>query len=479
MSVTKNFDAVVVGAGPGGYVCAIKLGQLGLKTAIIERENLGGVCLNVGCIPSKAMIHAGSFYEKMGHHAQEMGIDAQVKGIDLSKLKSWKDGIVKKLTSGVGTLLKANKVEILKGEAKFTGPTTLSVKTAEGAQTITAKKFVIATGSRAFDIPGFAPDGKNVITSTEALDLTSPPKRLVVIGGGYIGLELGTYLAKVGSQVTVLEGTAKLLGAMDQDCVGVVARGLKKRNVNVVLEAKAKSYKKSGKALEITFDTPKGTQTLECDVILVTVGRKPNSDTIDLAKAGLQPNAKGFIDIDRQCRTKVPHIFAIGDVAGGLLLAHKASREGIVAAEVIAGQKSAFDTTIIPAVVFTDPEIATVGLTLTEAQAAGFDAHEAQFPFAALGKALASGESDGFCKIVADRKTQRLLGVHIVGAEASALLGEAGLALELGAVVQDIALTIHAHPTLPEALMEAAEVALGHPIHIVTRAAREPQAARV
>lgn len=472
MSTNKSFDAVVIGSGPGGYVCAIKLGQLGLKTAIIERENLGGVCLNVGCIPSKAMIHAGSFYEKINHHASELGIDVKVGGIDIAKLKTWKDGIVKKLTGGVGMLLKANKVEIIKGEAKFTDPKTLSVKGEGGTQTITAKNFVIASGSRAFDIPGFTPDGKIVITSTEALDLLKPPKRLVVIGGGYIGLELGTYLSKVGSEVTVLEGTDKLLAAMDQDCVGVVSRGLKKRNVNVIVQAKAKSWKKTPKGAEVTFETPQGTQTVETDLILVTVGRKPNSDTIGLEKTGLKANAKGFIEIDKQCRTKVPHIFAIGDVAGGLLLAHKASREGIVAAEVIAGQKSAFDTTIIPAVVFTDPEIATVGLTLAEARTAGFDAHEGQFPFVALGKALATGESDGFVKVVADKKTHRLLGVHIVGAEASALLGEAGLALEMGAVLEDLALTIHAHPTLPEAIMEAAEVALGHPIHIVLKAPR-------
>lgn len=470
MSTTKTFDAVVIGAGPGGYVCAIKLGQLGLKTAIIERESLGGVCLNVGCIPSKALIHAGSFYEKMKTHAGDLGIDATVRGIDLGKLKTWKDAVVKKLTGGVGQLLKANKVEIIKGDAKFVNPTTLSVKSSEGPLTITAKNFVVATGSRAFEIPGFTPDGKTVVTSTEALDFTSPPKRLVVIGGGYIGLELGTYLAKVGSQVTVLEGTDKLLGAMDQDCVAVIARGLKKRNVNVVLQAKAKSWKKAGKGAEITYETPGGAQKLECDVILVTVGRKPNSDTLSIENAGLKANAKGFLEIDRQCRTKVPHIYAIGDVAGGLLLAHKASREGIVAAEVIAGQKSAFDTTIIPAVVFTDPEIATAGFTMAEAKAAGFDAHEAQFPFAALGKALSSGETEGFVKVIADRKSHKLLGVHIVGAEASAMLGEAGLALEMGAVLEDLALTIHTHPTLPEALMEAAEVALGHPIHVVAKA---------
>lgn len=468
---TKSFDAVVIGSGPGGYVCAIKLGQLGVKTAIIERENLGGVCLNVGCIPSKALIHAGTFYDKMQHHAEELGIQATVKGIDVAKLKTWKDGIVKKLTGGIGQLLKANKVEIIKGEATFENPTTLSVKDGANTFKVTSKNFVIATGSRSVVIPGFEIDGKNVITSTEALDLTAPPKRLVVIGGGYIGLELGTYLSKIGSKVTVLEGTEKLLSTMDQDCVNVVARSLKKRGVDVVLKAKAKGYKKVKTGLELTYELDGKTATVECDQILVTVGRKPNSENIGLAKAGLAPDARGFIEVNKQLRTKIPHIYAIGDVVGGMMLAHKASKEGIVAAEVIAGHKSSFDTTIIPAVVFTDPEIASVGYTLEDARKQGFsDAHEGQFPFAALGKALASGESDGFVKVVADRKTGRLLGVHIVGNEASALLGEAALALEMGAVLQDVALTIHAHPTLPEALMEAAEVALGHPIHVVLKA---------
>ncbi len=477
---TKSFDAVVIGSGPGGYVCAIKLGQLGVKTAIIERENLGGVCLNVGCIPSKALIHAGTFYDKMQHHAEELGIQATVKGIDVAKLKNWKDGIVKKLTGGIGQLLKANKVEIIKGEATFENPTTLTVKDGTNTFKVTSKNFVIATGSRSVVIPGFEIDGKNVITSTEALDLTSPPKRLVVIGGGYIGLELGTYLSKIGTKVTVLEGTDKLLSTMDQDCVNVVARSLKKRGVEVILKAKAKGYKKVKSGLELTYELDGKSANVECDQILVTVGRKPNSENIGLTKAGLAADQRGFITVDKQLRTKIPHIYAIGDVVGGMMLAHKASKEGIVAAEVIAGHKTSFDTTIIPAVVFTDPEIASVGYTLEDARKQGFsDAHEGQFPFAALGKALASGESDGFVKVVADRKTGRLLGVHIVGNEASALLGEAALALEMGAVLQDVALTIHAHPTLPEALMEAAEVALGHPIHVVLKAPAKAASAHV
>ena len=383
-----------------------------------------------------------------------------------------KDTVVKKLTGGVGMLLKANKVEILMGTAVFEGPGRIKFTGKDGTKTLTYKNVVIATGSRSLVIPGFEPDGKQIITSTEALDLTKPPLRLVVIGGGYIGLELGTYLSKVGSQVTVLEGGPAALAAMDQDCVNVVTRLLKKRGVEIITGAKAKACKKSGKGVEVTYEAGGATKTLECDVVLVTVGRRPNSDGLGLEKIGLAPNAKGFIDIDRQCRTKAVGVYAIGDVAGGMLLAHKASKEGIVAAEVISGKKSAFDTTIIPAVVFTDPEIAAVGLTEVEAKAKGFDAVSAQFPFAALGKAIASGATEGFVKLVMDRKTERLLGVHIVGTDASSLLGEAALALEMGATAEDLALTIHAHPTLPEALMECAEVALGHPIHVIAKPTR-------
>ncbi len=466
------YDTIVIGAGPGGYVCAIKAAQLGQKTAIIDREYLGGVCLNVGCIPSKALIHAGNYYEKLEHHATEMGIDVKVGGINIAKLKAWKDAVVKKLTGGVGQLLKGNGVDIIMGDAVFEGPGRLKVTTKEGVRTISAKNIVIATGSRSAAIPGFEVDGKHVISSTEALNLEKPPKRLIVIGGGYIGLELGTYLSKVGSKVTVLEGAATPLAAMDQDCVKVVTKILKRRGVDIVTNAKAKGYKKTAKGLEVSFDSPEGAKTVECDAILVTVGRSPNSDKLGLEKIGLKPNARGFIEVDRQLRTKVPGVYAIGDVAGGLLLAHKTSKEGIVAAEVIAGKRSAFDTNIIPAVVFTDPEIASVGLTDIEAKQKGFDVGVGMFPFAALGKAISNGETEGFVEMIIDKKTERVLGVHIVGHEASALLGEAGLALEMGATAEDLALTIHAHPTLPEALMECAEVALGHPIHVMAKPAR-------
>lgn len=468
----NTFDTVVIGAGPGGYVAAIKAAQLGQKTAVIDKEYLGGVCLNVGCIPSKALIHAGNYYEKLAHHAAEIGIDVKVGGIDLNKLKGWKDAVVKKLTGGVGQLLKGNGVEVIMGEAQFEAPGRLKITTKDGPRSLTAKNVIIATGSRSMVIPGFEPDGKNVITSTEALDLTKPPKRLLVIGGGYIGLELGTYLSKVGSQVTVLEGGAAPLASMDQDCVKVVTRILKKRGVEIITNAKAKGYKKTAKALEVTYDSADGTKTIETDCILVTVGRSPNTQGLGLERIGLRPNQRGFIDVDRQMRTKVPGVYAIGDVAGGLLLAHKASKEGIVAAEVIAGKRSSFDTTIIPAVVFTDPEIASVGLSEAEAKVKGFDVGVGQFPFAALGKSIANGETEGFVKMIMDRKTQRVLGVHIVGYEASSLLGEAGLALEMGATAEDLALTIHAHPTLPEAMMECAEVALGHPIHIIAKPQR-------
>ncbi len=469
-SSQDSFDAIVIGSGPGGYVCAIKLASLGVRTAIIERESLGGVCLNVGCIPSKALIHAGNTYEDLNSHVSEMGIKAEVKGIDLKTLVGWKDSIVKKLTSGVGTLLKGNGVEIIAGKAKFENDHTLLVDGPEGKRTLKSKTFVIATGSRPVEIPGFAVDGKDVLSSTEALSQTELPEHLVVIGGGYIGLELGTYYRKIGSKVTVLEGMKDPLATMDKDCVNVVLRGLKKRGVEILTETKAVAYKKVGKKLEVEIQTPQGTQKIPCDKILVTVGRKPNSDNLGLDRAGLTVDARGFLKIDSQCRTQVPHIFAIGDVAGGMLLAHKASKEGIVAAEVIAGLRaSSFDTTIIPAVVFTDPEIAAVGLTLPEAQAQGKQVISGQFPFAALGKALASGHSEGFVKIIADANDHKVLGVHIVGTDASSLLGEAGLAIEMGATLEDLAQTIHAHPTLPEALMEAADVTLGHPIHILKK----------
>jgi dihydrolipoamide dehydrogenase len=457
-------DVVVLGAGPGGYVAAIRAGQLGKKVILVERGELGGVCLNVGCIPSKALINAGNLLEK-ARKAADLGLTFDNVRVDMGKLVDWKNGVVKKLTGGIGLLCEKSGVKILRGAGTFTGPTRLDVKTAEGTDTVEATDAVIATGSRPIEIPGFAVDGKRVLTSTEALDLRAAPKRVLVIGGGYIGLELGIYLSKMGSEVTIVELTPSLLPGQDPDMVRVVERSLKKRKVNVLLETKAKGWKETKEGAAVTVESKKGEQTIPVDAILSTVGRRPNVEGFGLEKTGAKVE-KGFIAVDDRCRTSVPHLYAIGDVAGQPMLAHKASREGIVAAESIAGLPSARDWRSVPAVIFTDPEIASVGMTEQQAKDAGYDPVVGRFPFAALGRALAINDSEGFAKIVADRKTDLVLGVHVVGPEACDLISEGALALEAGLRVEDLGGTIHPHPTLPEAIMEAAHALHGKSVHV-------------
>lgn len=457
----QQTQVVVWGAGPAGYVCAIRLAQLGKKVTVVDRAELGGVCLNRGCIPSKALIYAGGLYEKI-RHAGEWGIEVSDAKINLPKLMSWKQTVVNKLTGGVGQLLKANGCTVVSGEAKLTGPKTLEVKTAQGVVTLAFEQLVIATGSRPAALKGFEIDQKQIIDSTGALSLEKLPKRMLCIGGGYIGLELGSFYAKVGSQVTVLEAGPALLGSVDAELTRVVQRKLEKSGVKIITGVPVKGCKKTASGVEVEFGNEKAT----FDAVLVTIGRTPNSENIGLDRAGVKLDAKGFVLVDAQRRTNVPHIYAIGDIAGQPLLAHKGSKEGIVAAEVIAGHKTVYDVRAMPAVIFTDPEIATVGMTEAEAKAAGHEVKVGNFPFAANGRALSVAESDGFVKMVGDAKTGRLLGVHIVGVEASNLISECALAIELGAQVEDLALTVHPHPTLPETLMEAAEATLGHAIHI-------------
>ncbi|MBA3463443.1 MAG: dihydrolipoyl dehydrogenase [Deltaproteobacteria bacterium] len=471
----QRFDAVVIGAGPGGYPAAIRLGQLKVKTAVIEREYMGGVCLNVGCIPSKAVIHAAKMYEKLGH-TEDIGITIQGKpSLDMKKLQQWKSGVVTKLTGGVRTLLKGNGVEIIDGSATLAGSGPdghkITVKTKSGEQTIIAKNIVLATGSRPVEIPGFKIDQKRVIDSTGALALEAVPARMVVIGGGYIGLELGMVYAKFGSKVTVVEAMPRLLGTIDKDCVAVVERKLKKLGVEVMLNTKAKAWEDKGDRAVLTVELQDGkTATVDTDVILMSIGRRPNSENLGLDKAGVAMDKRGYVIADDHLRTNVGGIYAIGDLIGGMMLAHKATKEGEIVAEIIAGHKAAFDVRTIPAVVFTDPEIATTGLNEDEAKAKGHDKLKiGKFPFAALGRALSVNDTDGFVKVIADAGTGELLGVHIVGNGASDLIAEATLAIEMGAVADDLRLTIHAHPTLSEALMEAAAVALGEAIHVINR----------
>jgi dihydrolipoamide dehydrogenase len=467
-----NFDVVVIGAGPGGYVCAIRSAQMGLKTAIVEREYMGGVCLNVGCIPSKALITAGHFLHKMQHNASEMGLQVSGEvGVDMAQMQKWKKSVCDRMAGGVEQLLKGNSVTILKGEASFKSATEISVKSSGGVESVIAKNFVIATGSRPIEIPGFAFDEKLVLSSTGGLAQTEKLKSLVVIGGGYIGLEIGSMLANFGTKVTVVEANKGLLvGLADAECVQVVQRKLKKSGVDVLLEAKAKGWKKDGSGVAVTVEVGGKEQVLKAEKVLVTVGRRPNSDQANLKGIGLAIDEKGFVKVNGQRRTSIANVFAIGDVACQPMLAHKASHEGVMVAEIIAGQKRAYEVKTVPSVIFVDPEIAAAGMTEEEAKAAGYtDLKIGKFPFGANGRAVSLMETDGFVKVIADAKTHIVLGVHIVGPEASNLISEAALAVEMGARLEDLALTIHPHPTLGETMMEAAEAALGHAIHIIQK----------
>jgi dihydrolipoamide dehydrogenase len=463
---TRDYQAVVIGAGPGGYPAAIRLGQLGIKTLVIEREYWGGVCLNVGCIPSKALITAGKKYKELSE-LDILGISIPGEPVlDMSKLQAWKGSVVNKLTSGVATLLKANKVDMLFGEASVPRAGVVEVDTADGKVTINAPHIVIATGSRPIQIPGFSYGDERVMESTKALALDHVPEDLVVIGGGYIGLELGTMLAKVGSNVTVVEMQDNVLPGFDKDCVRLINRKLKKNGIKVLTNARALGWEEGDAKALVKIETKKGVQEIPADRILVTVGRFPNSESFK--HLNLEMDGR-HIKIDKQQKTSVPGIYAIGDVATGVMLAHKATHEGEVVAEVIAGHNAFNDARTVPAVVFTDPEIATAGLQEHEAKAAGYELKVGKFPWAANGRALSTMQTDGFVKVILDASDDRVLGVTLIGPHASDLISEAALAIEMDAEAMDIGLTIHPHPTLGEAMMEAAKAALGEAIHIVNR----------
>ncbi len=467
----KTFDAIVIGAGPGGYPCGIRLGQLKQKVLVIEKDQPGGVCLNWGCIPSKALISAAGLYEKARHSAV-MGIKVAGVELDPNAMQDWKEGIVKRLTTGVRGLLGNNGAELISGTATITGPKTVSVQTASGAvETFEATKgIVIATGASTIELPSFKFDPPRVIGAKEAVSLREIPKRLLVIGGGIIGLELGMVYQKLGAQLTVVEALPQILTGVDAECAKIVERRITKNGGTIYTGAKALGYEKQADgSLLVKIEVGGKEQSIACDTVLVAVGMRPNSKGLGLDKVGVTVDPRGFIPTDKQCRTNVPSIYAIGDVSGPPLLAHKATKEGEIVAEVIAGQKTEKDWVTIPGAIFTDPEIATAGITAEEAKAKGIEVVVGKFPFSALGKAMAINETDGFVKIVADKATKQVLGVHIVGPEASTMISEAALSLEMAAFLEDVALTIHPHPTLGEALMEASAAALGHAIHIVNR----------
>ncbi|MDH2900933.1 MAG: dihydrolipoyl dehydrogenase [archaeon] len=466
-----DFDSVVIGSGPGGYHAAIRLGQLGKRVAMIEKDKVGGVCLNVGCIPSKALINASKIV-KTAHEASKMGIETHIK-IDISKLQNWKQGVVNRLTSGVEFLCKQNHVEIIRGNARFLSSDELEIDNVQrGTKSkLSFKNAVVATGSSSIELPNVKFDGKRILSSTEALELKEVPKSILLIGGGVIGLEIGMAYANLfGTELTIVEILDQLLPGTDLELVNLVSRTLEKLGAKVNTKSKVLSAINSGDKVEVKFETPDGkNQTLLVDFVLVGVGRRPNTKELGIENTGVQLTDKGFIKVDKHMRTNVPNIYAIGDCVGGPLLAHKAMKEGIVAAEVISGENSSADFQAMPAAIFTDPEIAIVGINPEEAKSRGIELLIGKFPFSASGRALAGNDSEGFTKVLADKDSGLVLGVEIVGHEASDLISEASLAIEMGATLEDIGLTVHPHPTLPETLMEASENALGKDIHIVNK----------
>lgn len=459
-------DTIVIGAGPGGYVAAIRAAQLGQKVTIVEREYLGGVCCNVGCIPSKALIAAGHRYET-AKHSDAYGITAENVKVDFSKVQEWKASVVKKLTGGVEGLLKGNKVEIVRGEAFFVGSNSLRVMGGKNAQTYTFKNAIIATGSRSIELPTFK-YSKRVLNSTGALSLNEIPEKIVVIGGGVIGIELGGAYANFGTQVTILEGADEILGVgFEKQMSAVVKKSMKKKGVEFYTKAMAKGVEETENGVTVTFKVKGEEKKIDADYVFVMVGRRPNTDEIGLEQAGVKMTDRGLIEIDKQCRTNVPNIYAIGDVVPGPQLAHKAFYEAKIAAEAIAGHPSEIDYIGIPAVVFSDPELATVGYTEQQAKDEGIEVVAAKFPYAGNGRALSLASTEGFVKLVTRKEDGLVIGAQVAGANASDLISELGLAVETGLTAEDIAMTIHAHPTLGEMTMEAAEVALGTPIHII------------
>ncbi len=458
-------DTLVVGAGPGGYVAAIRAAQLGQKVTIVDKGDLGGTCLNVGCIPSKALIQAGHLTEAARGN-EDLGITTENVSVDFSKVQEWKGSVVNRLTSGVESLLKGNKVDIVKGEVYFVDKNHVKVMDDKQSQTYTFNNCIIATGSTPIEIPSF-PFSDRVIDSTGGLDLKEVPESLVVIGGGYIGTELGSAYANFGTKVTIVEGEKEILGGFEKQMTSVVKKRLKKKDVEIVTNAMAKGVEESDSSVKVTYEVGGEEKTVEAEYVLVTVGRRPNTREIGLEQVGIEVDDRGLIKIDKQCRTNIDNIYAIGDIVPGLPLAHKASYEGKVAAEAISGQKSEIDYIGMPAVVFSDPEMASVGYTEQEAKDEGIKIKASKFPFAANGRALSLNDTDGFLKLITREEDGLVIGGQIVGANASDMIAEIGLAIEAGMTAEDIALTVHAHPTLGEITMEAAEVALGTPIHML------------
>jgi dihydrolipoamide dehydrogenase len=466
----SSFQLVVIGAGPGGYAAAFVAADLGMQVALVDTEpNPGGVCLYRGCIPSKALLHVAKLINEAKHSAA-WGITYPDPKIDLDKLRAFKDGVVQKLTGGLGQLSKQRKVTYLQGKASFVDARTLSVDLVDGKkESVSFQHAIIATGSRPTAVPGLSIDSPRLMDSTGALDLPDIPKSLLVVGGGYIGLELGTVYAALGTKVTVVEMTDGILQGADRDLVTFLSRRLEKAVHKVMVNAKVVEMKDAKNGIKVRIEgdgLSDADKDQTFDRVLVSIGRKPNSAIPGLDKTGVKVNTRGFIEVDGARRTAAPNIFAIGDVVGEPMLAHKASAEARVAVEAIAGHAVVFEPQAIPAVVFTDPEVAWCGLTEADAKKQGRDVEIAKFPWAALGRAVAIDRTDGMTKLVIERGTERVLGVGIVGSGAGELIAEGVLAVEMAALATDLKLSIHPHPTLSETMMEAAEVFFGQSTHV-------------
>ena len=462
----KVYDLIVIGSGPGGYVAAIKAAQLGLSVACIEKyKALGGTCLNVGCMPSKVLLHASHKFDETHHHLEPYGITVSDVKLDLKKMLSHKDKIVEDLGNGIKFLFKKNKIDSIQGTATFTSSTTVKV---EGDKTYEAKNFIIATGSKPIDLPGIEIDEKQVVSSTGALSLSQVPKHLLIIGGGYIGLELGSVWRRLGARVTVIEYADRIVPAMDHEIGTALMKELQKQGFEFKLASKVTQVKKDKKSITVMLEPSSGgtQETLEGDILLVCAGRRPYTKGLGLETVGIELDDRGRIPVNGAFQTKVPNIFALGDVIDGPMLAHKAEEEGVAVAEILSGQHPHVNYNAIPGVVYTHPEVATVGKTEEELKKADVNYKVGKFPFTANSRARANGSTAGMVKILTDAKSDEILGIHIMHAEAGTMIAEAVLAMEYKASAEDIARTCHAHPTVNEAVKEAALAATFKAIHI-------------
>ncbi|SDI17873.1 dihydrolipoyl dehydrogenase [Alteribacillus bidgolensis] len=466
MGTEDSVETLVIGAGPGGYVAAIRAAQLGQKVMITDKSKLGGVCLNAGCIPSKALIEAGQKY-KIPETSHTMGIRFKKPELNVKELRGWKNSIVKRLTDGVSGLLKANNVMITPGKVSFVNENTVLIKNEQGQSKVKFNSCIIATGSRPVEIPTI-PNGKRIITSDKALDFNELPSKMNIVGGGYIGIELGTVFSNFGVEVTIIEAGERILPGFSEDMAALVSKKLIDRpNVTIMTNTAVESAIENDEDVQVTVSANDTTHVLDGEYLLVTVGRKPNSDTLELQNAGIERDKKGFIPVNQQCQTNQKHIFAIGDLTEGPALAHKASLQGKIAVEAINGEMNDFTDYHIPAIVFSEPQLAVVGLTGPQAEEKGYNIETVSFPFTANGRAMTTKEEEGFTRLIIDKEDGTLLGAETAGPNASELINKLTVSIQAGLTAEDLSLTVHAHPTLGETIMEAGDKALGTPVHII------------